>query len=195
MRNARYALGPMGAAKKLTVEQWYALDDDESSDELVDGVLEEAEVPDRVHEIVITWLVLNLGPWIHARAGFIFPGGLRLAIRKDRGRIPDAVCYLRGRRPEPGLVRTPPDIMIEVVSPRPRDARRDRVEKIGDYAHMGAKQYWIVDPKLRTFEVWKLDKTGRYVRTVAASRGKVRVGPTLDLDTLWAEVDRLERKR
>jgi Uma2 family endonuclease len=191
----RATLGAMGAAKKLSVEQWYELDDDESSDELVDGVLEEAEVPDRVHELVITWLVRNLGPWVDARAGFIFASGLRMAIKKHTGRIPDAACYLRGRRPESGLVHSPPDIIIEVVSPRPRDARRDRVDKIGDYAHMGAKQYWIVDPKLRTFEVWKLDKTGRYVRSIAASRGKVRAGLTLDLDGLWAEIDRLERKR
>jgi len=189
----RATLGAMGAAKKLTVEEWYELDDDESSDELVDGVLEEAEVPDRVHELVITWLILALGPWVHARAGFVFASGLRLAIRKHTGRIPDVICYLRGRRPESGLVRSAPDIVVEIVSPRPRDARRDRVEKIGDYAHMGAKQYWIVDPKLRTFEVWKLDKRGRYVRTLAASRGKARAGVTLDLDALWAEVDRLER--
>jgi Uma2 family endonuclease len=184
----------MGAARKLTVEQWYALDDDESSDELVDGMLEEAEVPDRVHELVITWLVLGLGPWVHACGGFIFASGLRMAIRKHTGRIPDVACYLRGRRPEAGLVRSAPDIVVEIVSPRPRDARRDRVEKIGDYAEMGAKQYWIVDPKLRTFEVWKLDKTGRYLRAVAASSGRVRAGVTLDLDALWAEVDRLDRK-
>ena len=187
-------LGAVGAAKKMSVEQWYERDDDESSDELVDGVLEEAEVPDRVHEIVITWLVRRLGPWVDARAGFIFASGLRLAIKKHTGRIPDVACYLRGRRPESGLVRAAPDIVVEIVSPRPRDARRDRVEKIDDYAHIGASQYWIVDPKLRTFEVWKLDKAGRYGRAVAASRGKVRVGVTLDLDALWAEVDRLDRK-
>ena len=191
----RATLSAMGAAKKLTVEQWYALDDDESSDELVAGALEEAEVVDRVQELVVTWLIVTLSPWVRARAGFVFAGGLRLAIRKDTGRIPDALCYLRGRRPEPGLVRTAPDIVIEIVSPRPRDARRDRVEKVVDYAHMGAKQYWIIDPKLRTFEVWKLDSSRRYVRAKAASHGKVRAGVVLDLDALWAEVDRLERKR
>jgi Uma2 family endonuclease len=62
---------------------------------------------------------------------------------------------------------------------------------------MGAKQYWLVDPKLRTFEIWSLDKNKKYQPIATAARGKIRKIPTLpalvvDVDALWAEVDRLE---
>ncbi len=188
-------LGAMSAAKKMTLAEWYELDEDDSR-ELVAGALDEAEVTDRLHEIVVAWLVMLLGPWAARRDGFVFASGLKLAVRKDTGRLADVVCYTRGRKPNEGLVRTPPDIVVEVISPRPRDARRDRVVKSADYAAFGVKQYWLVDPKLRTFEIWELDSKRRYVRLAAATSGKIHrlrslAGLVIDVDALWAECERL----
>jgi Uma2 family endonuclease len=94
-------------------------------------------------------------------------------------------------------VTTPPDIAIEVVSPRPNDARRDRVEKTNEYAAFGVRFYWIVDPALRSFEVFELDASGRYVKVVGALDGMIESVPgceglAIDLDALWALADRLE---
>lgn len=106
--------------------------------------------------------------------------------------------YLPGRKPPAhGLVTVPPDIMIEVVSPRPSDARRDRIETMGEYAAFGVRYYWIVDPAIRTLEVFELGGDGRYSRALGAADGKVAevpgcAGLGLDLDELWSRVDRLE---
>ena len=189
-------IGVMSAARKMTVEQWSELDDKDYR-ELVDGVLEEDEMPAALHDLVVTWLMVTLFPYFRKRHGFVMGQGPKLAIRADRGRVPDGVCFASSKFEKEGLIRTPPDIVIEIISPRPRDARRDRIDKLADYAEMGAKQYWLVDPKLRTFEIFQLGTKRKYTLVAATSSGKLRRLPSLpglvvDVDDLWSEVERLE---
>ncbi|MGH7282477.1 MAG: Uma2 family endonuclease [Polyangiaceae bacterium] len=182
----------------MTLEEWAELDEDDSR-ELIDGFLEEEEMPSAIHETVVRWLMMILDRTFGGQGGFVFGSGLKLAVRMRSGRMPDVSWYGPGKKPEArGVVRVPPDIVVEVVSPTPRDERRDRIEKPDDYAAFGVKYYWMVDPEFRSFEVWELGSDGRYVRAAAATSGAaVRVPGyenfTIDLDALWAEVERLEK--
>jgi Uma2 family endonuclease len=193
------ALGPTSEALgvDLTVEEWGRLDE-EHHGELVDGRLVEGEVPDFVHEDAVLWLAALLRAWLRPRGGWVAASNAKLAIREDRGRMPDVLAYFPGRRPEPrGVLRAPPDIAVEVISPAPSDARRDRVTKLGEYAAFGVGQYWLLDPQLRTFEVLVLGPDGLFVHTRAAEGGRLDdlpgcEGLVIDLDALWAELDELE---
>jgi Uma2 family endonuclease len=193
LRNVTAASSPRAP---MTVDEWAALEEDVPG-ELVDGVLVEEEMPSLVHERIVWWLLVTLTPWLTPRDAMIFPSGVKLAIRPRTGRMADAIVYLDGRKAEPyGAVRVPPDIAIEVVSPEPRDERRDRVEQPDDYAIFGVRWYWLVDPELRSFEIWELGADGRYVRACGAIGGKIDPVPgcdglALDVDPLWEEVDRL----
>lgn len=184
--------------KLLEVEEWGALDE-EVEGELVDGVLVEEEMPTAIHETVVGWFYRLLHAYFIAKSGFVYASGLKLAIRPRRGRLADVVAFGPGKKPEArGVVRVAPDIVVEVVSPTPADERRDRLEKPDDYAALGVRYYWLVDPELRGFEVWELGEDGRYVRARAAIAGRVEDVPgceglVVDLDALWAEVDRLVR--
>jgi Uma2 family endonuclease len=68
---------------------------------------------------------------------------------------------------------------------------------MNEYAAFGVRSYWIVDPALRSFEVFELDASGRYAKVVGALDGVVEnipgcEGLAIDLDALWALADRLE---
>jgi Uma2 family endonuclease len=186
-------------AKTMTLEEWADLDEDIEG-ELVDGVLEEEEMATFLHEIVVVWLVRALSAWVRRRHGWVASSDAKIAVGPRRGRKPDLSVYLRGRAPalSDTLVRTPPHLVVEVVSPRPRDARRDRVEKIRDYAGAGIAYYWILDPQLRTLEVLELETRGRYRVALSCSSARARIpgcpGLVLHLDDLWTEVEDAERQ-
>ena len=180
-----------------TVAAW-ALLPEETPGEVVDGLLIDEEMPDFVHETVVKLLLVILHSWIHPRGGVVFGSEAKYQVRATRGRKADLSVFMPGRPmpPRRGASRVPPDIVIEVISPTPRDARRDRVEKPDDYAEFGVRFYWIVDPEERTLEVFELSSDARYVRAFAAGEGQLTgipgcEGLTLDLDALWAETERL----
>ena len=172
-----------------------ALGEDDGG-ELVHGHLEEEEVPDAVHELAVTWLGALLRAWL-GNVGFVFGSEIKLALQ-ETGRKPDLSVYFPNRNPPPrrGALREPPDIIIEVVTPTPRDERRDRVEKMAEYAQFGVTYYWIVDPALGSFEVFSLEPDARYKRLVGVTSGCIDSVPgcsglRLDVDALWAELARL----
>src|SRR5258708_28514113 len=92
--------------RQMTLEEWAAMDEDEPG-ELVDGRLEEEEVPNLVHELVVAWLIRVLGNWL-GHAGFVFGSEAQYAVRPNPGRKPDVAPYLSphgSRRPRRGLRR------------------------------------------------------------------------------------------
>jgi Uma2 family endonuclease len=185
--------------KAMTLTEWAALDD-EVEGELVDGLLEEEEMPSVLHELIVVWLSGALLEWARRRDGWVASSETKVAVGPRRGRKPDLSVYLKGGKPglHDALVRVPPHLVVEVTSPRPRDARRDRVDKLGDYARAHIPYYWILDPRLRTLEIFELARNGRYSVALHAGAGRPRIpgcpGLRVDLDALWAAIDRAERE-
>lgn len=180
----------------LSLDAWVSLDEDVSG-ELVDGRLMEEEVASWAHELVVSWLIRMLGAWIIPRGGFVLGSEGKLVISASRGRKPDALVFFGNRTLPPSrasLSHVAPDIVIEVITSTPRDQRRDRIEKKADYATLGVGQYWLIDPEAHTFEVLSLDPYRRFVEVLAVSDGAYDIpgcpGLRLDLDHLWAEIDR-----
>lgn len=196
----RHGASTAEGIKPMTLSEWATLDEDIEG-ELVDGMLEEEEMPSFLHEIVVAWLIRTLGGWASRRRALVAASEAKIAVGARRGRKPDLSLYLAGAAPSlsDALVRVAPHLVVEVASPRARDVRRDRVEKPADYARAGVRYYWILDPQLRSLEVFELGRDGRYAVALTASQGRLRApgcpGLVVDLDALWKEVDAAERPR
>jgi Uma2 family endonuclease len=183
--------------RRLTLEEWADLPEDDEG-ELVDGILVEEEMGGLAHESVVGWIIEVLRVWIAGRGGRVAASELKIAVTATRGRKPDVVAWLPGHGPLPrrGLIRRPPDLLVEVLSSRPRDHRRDRVEKAAEYAAFGVRWYWLVDPDACTVEILERGTDGRYVQALVAGGGRIENVPgcdglVLDLDALWAELEGL----
>lgn len=186
--------------ERITLEEWAELDE-EIEGELVEGFLEEEEMPSFLHELIVGWLIETLRRWARRRGGHVAGSEAKIAIGPRRGRKPDVSVYRRGRMPAAAdrLITVAPHLVVEVTSPRPQDTRRDRVDKLADYARAGIRYYWILDPQLRSLEVFELGRGGRYSIALSAASGAVRIpgcpGLVVELDELWKEVDELLRVR
>jgi len=180
----------------MTLDEWADLPEDEEG-EFVDGWLVEEEVPDFVHEAIVGWLLEKFVAWTRARGGIAGASDAKFAVASDRGRKPDISVFLPGRMPpRRGLVRVPPEIAVEIVSARPRDRRRDRVEKSAEYAAFGIRWFWLVDPEPLRLEIQGRDDDGAYATALVASTGVIRDVPgcpdlLLDLDELASYLERL----
>jgi Uma2 family endonuclease len=187
-------LSGLERSRPMAIEEWERMGEDEPG-ELVDGLLEEEEVADSPHEVIVSALLYVLLSWARERGGRVLASETKYALSTRRGRKPDISMFLRRDRklPRRGAIQHPPDLVVEVISPDPRDRRRDRVEKLREYAAFGVRFYWLVDHEARTIEILKLGEDGYYIHALDAAEGIIVVpgleGLTLDLDALWRELD------
>ena len=114
--------------RPMTLAEWADLDEDEEG-EIVDGFLVEEEEPTFAHGSLVVSLAALLQAWARPEPMLIGGSGGKFAVTANRGRKPDLFAYLPGsKRPrmDASISHVPPDIVVEVVSARPRDVRRDR---------------------------------------------------------------------
>jgi Uma2 family endonuclease len=163
--------------------------------ELVDGRLEFLPMPTELHQALA-------GFFYHALLSFVTKGGfgivpfppLRVRIPRGHYREPDVLFlrkenfHLRTNRIWSGA-----DLVMEVVSPDPKDRKRDYEDKLADYAEAGIAEYWIVDAEQRSVIVHRLDGKhyavhGQFTRGQQATSVLLN-GFTVDVSALFAVAD------
>lgn len=164
--------------------------------EVLDGTLYTHPRPPTLHAIAGSALSEELGPPF--KRGKNGPGGwmilfepeLHLGIEPDII-VPDLARWRRKRLPSvpnAAFLDIAPDFAREVLSPSTEGI--DRAEKMPIYAREAVSHLWLVDPLLRTLEVFRLD--GDSYRMIHTWRGSVTVRAEpfdaieLDLSILWA---------
>ena len=106
--------------------------------------------------------------------------------------VPDLVGWRHGRMPrlpDTAWFELAPDWVCEILSPS--TARIDRVEKLPIYARHGVQHAWLVDPDLRTLEVFECREGKCLLLTVLENDAGVCQPPfdviTFSLGGLWAD--------
>ena len=159
---------------------------DEPRCELLYGRLLVTPAPSALHQLVVGEILRLLQDFARSRGGFavVSPVDVRLA---DHSVVQPDVIYVSPSRTSiiRRRVEGTPDLVVEVLSPG--TTRRDLGEKLRLYAEAGVIEYWIVDPRERTFEFLANDggtfrlrlSDGAIYRSVEIS------GLELDLEAFW----------
>lgn len=164
--------------------------------EILRGVLYANPRPAIPHAVASSVLGEELGPpFFRGRGG---PGGwvildepeIHLGAEPDV-LVPDLAGWRRARMPEipqTPFLRLAPDWVCEVVSPSTEAV--DRGEKLPIYARERVSHAWLVDPIVRTLEVFRLDGEGWRLVGTWRDDAKVRAEPfdaiELELGALWS---------
>ena len=151
----------MSSSLRFTMADLEALPDqlDDTRYEVIDGELFVAHQPHWAHQFVGGALWAALQDWSRqTRLGVanIAPG---VIFSVEGGVAPDVVWISRERRAEglrpDGKLYAAPELAIEVLSPGSTNERRDREVKLKLYAREGVEEYWLVDWRARTVEVYR----------------------------------------
>lgn len=143
----------------------------------------------------------NMGEWQHALLQGILSGIFRdhrhdwqikavpeqrVQVRADRFRIPD-VCVMRREDQVHRIVRTPPLLCIEILSPEDRMQRI--VERTHDYHQMGVEHVWILNPFTHDAWIALPDGSQQHISDELTVRGTpIRI----ILAEVWAELDEMQ---
>ncbi|HLW75639.1 MAG TPA: Uma2 family endonuclease [Bryobacteraceae bacterium] len=134
----------MGATTLVSVDEYLRTSFPDADCEYVDGRIVERNVGRVDHSHVQTAIARYLGNRYEKR---VWVGvEVRVQVKATRFRVPD-VTVVSGVMPEGEIIRTPPAIVIEVLSPD--DRASDLEEKIADYLAFGISYVWVVNPATR----------------------------------------------
>lgn len=83
--------------------------------------------------------------WVVTRQkGFWAGVEVRVQVRPERFRVPD-VTIVRGGKPSGRVITTPPEVLVEVLSP---DDRAGEIQdRIDDYLAFGIPCVWVIRPE------------------------------------------------
>lgn len=89
----------------------------------------------------------------------VFMENLDLRISEDEWLVPDIMIVCDMHDVEKGVYKGIPRFVVETLSPS--TARRDRMEKMEKYESVGVPEFWLVNYRGRSLEIYYLED-GKY---------------------------------
>jgi Uma2 family endonuclease len=137
---------------------------DDKRYEIIAGRLYVSTQPHVWHQATCARVVTELLNWSdRSSAGnvIIAPG----VIFDEREAVAPDVVWVRSDRwdhvaDEDGKLHDAPDLVVEVLSPGTKNRQRDRQVKLELYSRRGVPEYWILDWRQRTLDVYRREGGG-----------------------------------
>jgi len=173
---------------KYTLEDYEKLPEG-SPYQLIEGKLIMSPAPAPSHQRVSIRLAVKLFNYVREKAkGEVLYSPIDVYLDEENAYQPDIVVILQGSRAritEKGI-EGPPDIVVEILSPS--TAYYDLTVKKDVYEKTGVKEYWLLDPLRKTFEIYANSQEGFKIISKAKEEGMVSselLGLKLDLKQVF----------
>ena len=162
--------------KKITVQEYLGLEDFEEGFyyELIEGSIVKKSAPSPAHQNASINLIVALSAFVRQhQLGKLFNAPLDVFFDDFNALEPDILFIAKDRLSiiiENGIEGVP-DLVIEILSPS--TAKNDRGDKMKVYRRTGVREYWIVDPRSLTLEVYVLRDGDFELASFASEKGEV----------------------
>ncbi|MBA2502689.1 MAG: Uma2 family endonuclease [Pyrinomonadaceae bacterium] len=147
----------------LTTDDLIGLPDDGSHYELIDGELYVSRAPHISHQFVLAKLLQAVMNYLDQNpVGQIVPEA-GVIFDKHNAVIPDLAFMTNETYQEivsGGKMHAAPDLAIEILSYGAEQEARDRSLKLRLYGQRGVREYWIVDSRAKTIEIYHRTRQG-----------------------------------
>ena len=148
------ALGAYGMQKEpgeYTADDFFHLPEDLHA-ELIDGVFYRVTAPTPRHQAITGHLLHLFLHHIFTHDGTCQPFTAPIAVQLDEDDKtivqPDVMIVCDRDKIRKDRIFGAPDLIIEVLSPSSR--KRDMQYKLFKYGEAGVREYWIIDPEIKT---------------------------------------------
>lgn len=127
--------------------------------EIIDGELFVSTQPQWHHQYACTAVNLALHSWSQQTGGGQSVQAPGVIFAPDQDVAPDVVWVSRARLgallDSGGHLRGAPELVVEVLSPGSANEHRDRDVKLKLYSRQGVLEYWIVDWRTRSVQIYR----------------------------------------
>jgi Uma2 family endonuclease len=146
---------------KWTYDDWVRLPDDGTRYEVIDGELYMTPPPSVSHQFTIAHLLVAMSNFVFDhQLGVVFPSPLGVRLPTQSVPLEPDIVYISSAHKSiigKEYIEGVPDLVVEVLSPG--NWMYDRHEKYQLYQTARVPEYWIVDYRAKTVEVFVLEQS------------------------------------
>ena len=179
-------------SKIVTYEEWLRMPEvGDAKEEVVNGEIRIMPAPSWNHSEIVDNLSHLIAFQVDRRKVRVKASQFNLIIRRQplTAREPDLAMFRAETIIEKdGYIHSAPQLIVEVLSPA--NIRREREEKLEDYASLGVPEVWVIAPEGRTVEVLCLED-GQLRRHAVLAEGLLKPlhfpDVQIDIAEIWPD--------